>query len=739
MRRFAIRTLALPSLILTVLAGQSAQAYDYTAPVPFHTVANFDPSNGVIPFPNNLLLLGTTDLTLNIPVPTNPAQAGPVLALNALDGFSTVAPWSTTFPAPLTASTVVGGQSVHVFQVTLTGPGGGVTGIVRELASPQEYVAVVAANSAAGATLAIVPTAPLKQLTSYMAVVTNGITDSTGLPVRASLIYSFAKRPGALCVGGVSTLRALPASEACALEPLRRLVNSQEAAASAAGVNAHNIVLSWVATTQSTIVTMQAVTGLIDAVPNAGAVVVPTGLDLSKISAALPPVADVYVGTLTIPYYLSAPTAANPTAPLTGHWNAAAGAYVPPFNQAGLDPTSTNLTFANPFPVANSNQTIPVLLTVPNAHSGKSKPASGWPVAIFQHGFTGNRTNAFAIAGAMAAAGFAVIAIDLPLHGLTDPTNPFFHNQLLTGTPAAGLITGERTFDVDFANNTTGASGPDGKIDSSGAYFLNLTSLLTTRDNLREGVADLLELRSALGSVSLDGATPAFDSTRVAYIGQSLGGIEGTTFMALAQTPNTAVQNGVLNVPGGGLANLALGSAEIGPQILAGLAAAGLHPGTADFNTFVVATQTVVDSGDPINYAALTANKNILVQEVVGGSAPLAGDAAASACATCYDASGNWRPDQVVPNFVPNAPLSGTNPLVAVLGATTITSTTLTPTGIRGVVRFVTGEHGSLLDPTHSPQTTVEMQTEAVNFLASGGTYVPITNPAVVKQPASGP
>ncbi len=45
MRRFAIRTLALPSLLLAVMAGQSAQAYDYTAPVPFHTIANFDPTS----------------------------------------------------------------------------------------------------------------------------------------------------------------------------------------------------------------------------------------------------------------------------------------------------------------------------------------------------------------------------------------------------------------------------------------------------------------------------------------------------------------------------------------------------------------------------------------------------------------------------------------------------------------------------------------------------------------------
>ncbi len=225
----------------------------------------------------------------------------------------------------------------------------------------------------------------------------------------------------------------------------------------------------------------------------------------------------------------------------------------------------------------------------------------------------------------------------------------------------------------------------------------------------------------------------------MSFIGQSLGSIEGTSFMALAQTPNTAVQNAVLNVPGGGITNLLLGSPSFAPEILGGLAAAGLQPGTAAFNTFIVATQTVIDSGDPINYAFATANKNILAQEVVGGSAPLAGDISAANCATCYDANGNWLPDQVIPNTVAGAPLSGGSPLIAVLGLSSISSTTQSATGIRGAVRFVAGTHGSILDPSSSPQTTVEMQTEAVNFLASGGTYVPISNPAVVQQPASGP
>jgi alpha-beta hydrolase superfamily lysophospholipase len=526
----------------------------------------------------------------------------------------------------------------------------------------------------------------------------------------------------------------LPPSVTCALEPLRQLINSQEAAAHSVGIDPGRIVLSWVATTQSTTVSLQALKSLIDAAPNSAAAFAPTGLNLSQINPALPPVANVSVGALPLPYYLSVPSAQNPTAALTGFWHAAPGAYVPPFDAVGLDPTSTNVTFANPFPVATTAISVPVLLTVPNANSGHTKPAAGWPVVIFQHGITGDRTNVFGIAGALAAAGFAVVSMDLPLHGLTNPASPFYRNQLLAGSPAASLIAGERTFDMDLSNNATGAPGPDGKIDGSGAYFINLTSLLTTRDSLREAVADLLELRSALPSVSLDGATLAFDGARVAFAGISLGSIVGTNFMAVAQTPNTYVQSAVLNVPGGGVVGLLIGSPTFRPVILGGLAQAGVLPGTPAFGQFLTAAQTVVDSGDPINYAFATANKNILGQEVVGGNSPVAGDISIAACGSkCYDANGKWLPDQVIPNTSDGFPLSGGNPIIAALGLSTITTTTQSATGIRGVVRFTNGVHSSLLDPTTSPQTTVEMQTEAVSFLATGGNAVQVVNTSVIR------
>jgi len=751
-----VRKVALSALLLTATASNALACMTLHPPGIINSngkpvtgliTARFSPSAGVVPFPTNLLLSGTNDLTLNIPV-ANPNNFGdPAVAMNALDGFGTVAPWSTTFSAAPSPASLIGGQTVRVFEVLLTGPGGGVTKIVRELASPQEFVVAVASTDPTGKTIAIVPTKPLRQLTSYMVVLLGdggtgtpfaqrvpSITDAAGNDVTADQTYFLGKRTAPVCVNGQSTISLLPASTTCALEPLRKLINSQEAAAATVGIDRGRIVLSWVATTQSTTVELQAITSLIDAAPNSAAAFVPIGQNLSQINPSLPPIADVYVGALTLPYYLTVPSQQNPTAALTGFWHAAPGAYVPPFNAVGLSPASTNVTFANPFPIATTSLSVPLLLTIPNANSGHTKPASGWPVVIFQHGITGNRTNMFAIAGAFASAGFAVVAMDLPLHGVADKASPLYRNQLLTGSPAAGLIVGERTFDMDFTNNTTGASGPDGKPDGSGAYFINLTSLLTSRDNLREAVADLLELRTALPNVSLDGATVAFDSARVAFTGISLGSIVGTMFMAVAQTPNTYVQNGVLNVPGGGIVGLLIGSPTFSPVILGGLAQAGVQPGTPAFGQFVTAAQTVIDSGDPINYAWATANKNLLAQEVVGGNSPVAGDISPAVCGSkCYDANGKWLPDQVIPNAVAGFPLSGTNPLIAALGLTSITSTTQSATGIRGVVRFTNGTHSSLLDPSTSPQTTVEMQTEAVTFVASGGTVVPITNTAVVR------
>src|SRR5262249_7284557 len=137
----------------------------------------------------------------------------------------------------------------------------------------------------------------------------------------------------------------------------------------------------------------------------------------------------------------------------------------------------------------------------------QTKPAAGWPVMIFEHGIGRNRTDMLAVADGLADVGFVTVSIDQPLHGLTDPTNPLYAagaNPLYAGLslPATGSI--ERTFDLDVVNNTTGAPGADGKIDPSGTSYINLASLLTQRDNLRESAADLITLTRSLSEMNLD-------------------------------------------------------------------------------------------------------------------------------------------------------------------------------------------------------------------------------------------
>lgn len=709
----------LPSLFLAACGGgsNSPRAVDTPvatnndgSPVTGIITARFDPSNGVVPNPTNLLLSGTTDLTINIPVPDPTDFSNPRVAINALDGFSTASPMSTGFSVPIKPSSVVAGSSVRVFQVTLTGPGGGVTGITNELQPNVEFVTALPSSDTSGRTVAIVPTKPLKQLTSYMVVLTNGITDNRGNDATPDQTYFLAKRTSPLCVGGASTDPLLPSATACALEPLRQLTNSQEFAASQAGIDPSKIVLSWVMTTQSITPVLGAVQARTAQTPAAATQIAPTGLNLSQLNPALPPIADVYIGTIDLPYYLNAPTQTAPTAPLGGFWRAAPGAYVPPFNQFGLDPTSTFVTFANPLPVANTTQKVPLVLTIPNAASGKTKPAAGWPIVIFQHGITRNRSDAFAIAGTLASQGFAVIAIDAPLHGITDPASPLN----VANTPFAALGARERTFNLDLSNNTTGAPGPDGVIDSSGSYFINLPSLLTSRDNIRQAVADLLVLARAVPSAHYSSSATDFDGSRIGFVGQSLGGIIGTVFMGVQPD----VQVALLNVPGGGIPRLLEASPAFGPRIIAGLGASGLSPGTPDYDAFFGAAQTVTDSADPVNWAlpannSLLASKRLLLQEVVGG--------------------GDVLPDQVIPNAVAGAPLSGTEPLIRTLGLTAITQSTQSATGIRGVVRFTQGNHGSLLDPTQYPAATAEMQGEMASLLVSQGAAVQVSNPSVIR------
>jgi len=145
-----------------------------------------------------------------------------------------------------------------------------------------------------------------------------------------------------------------------------------------------------------------------------------------------------------------------------------------------------NTTYANPLVKPTGAEIVPLLVSLP-VNPECPKP---YPVMIFQHGITADRTNMLGIADTMASVCTAVIAMDLPLHGITagNPVNQalqaFFGTSIFTDyTPGAVR---ERTFGVDFVDNETGAPGPDGLADSSGAYTMNLRNILVARDNNRQ-------------------------------------------------------------------------------------------------------------------------------------------------------------------------------------------------------------------------------------------------------------
>ncbi len=630
--------------------------------------ASFNPASGVFPYPTDLYFSGSTDGTLNLPLLQTLPNAD---ELNALDGFSTVAPATARFTAPIDPATI-SAATVIVLEVEIDNATKATVGFERALLYGTDYEARVAPTvDSGGATLEILPLKPLRPSTGadnfgYLVILTNGLRDTGGNAATPDRDYLAIKSALPTCASLTGSMNGI-----CLLTG----AHLQVASAVLGPAIVPSTVLTFSFSTQATQDTMN-IAATVAAPTDIAVVGLP--LDLSDLNPQLPPVADLYVGSLQINYYLDA------AAPLTGRWEAAPGG--PP---GGVP--STNLTRFNPIPVPKSTLNIPLFVTVPNGNSGQAKPVDGWPVVIFQHGLRGNRLQSAAIAAAYATQGFVVAAIDIPLHGLTETANPFYQ---------AGA---ERTFDLDLVDNATGAQVPDGIIDPSGSYIINLASLLTSRDNLRQAALDVVQLAKSLPALDLDGDTvPDIDGTRIHFAGLSLGGIVGTVANAMQAMPAVSAY---LNAPGGGLANLLRDSEALGPTINAGLAASSplLQPGTTFYEQFFRDAQTVVDAGDPLNYIApAVAARPVVLTQVVD--------------------------DTVVPN-------SATQRLV---NAAPFTKTNAAGPNFVGAgngtwVHFLSGSHGSLLDPNASLAVPAEMQTEAVSLVATDGSLFNIVNAALLE------
>lgn len=172
------------------------------------------------------------------------------------------------------------------------------------------------------------------------------------------------------------------------------------------------------------------------------------------------------------------------------------------------------------------------------------RPAAGWPVAIFGHGFTDSMYGApVAVASVLASRGIASISIQVVGHG-GGPLGTL--TVLRNDGPPVVIPAGGRGIDQDG----------NGTIDSTeGVNAAPPRTIVGSRDGLRQTVVDLMQLvRQIEVGMDVDGDGSAdLDANRIYYAGQSFGGIYGTILLGV----EPAIKAGVPNVPGGSIAEVA--------------------------------------------------------------------------------------------------------------------------------------------------------------------------------------
>ncbi|BES70914.1 hypothetical protein RE428_19320 [Marinobacter nanhaiticus D15-8W] len=442
-----------------------------------------------------------------------------------------------------------------------------------------------------------------------------------------------------------------------------------------------------------------------------------------------------------------------------------------------------------PFPQQRATVTVPIVAYHPAIEDSGTpqpeRPAScvdaNLPngVTIFQHGITVDRSVSM-LPGILLAnqACQTVIAIDQPLHGLAgdsagtvaglDPLDSQALKNTVNAVISGGVpqqtedalkalinadYIGERHF-YYTANSQLQPVEANLSSVSSGSLFINPLNMANSRDNLRQGVVDLLNVAASTQTFALDGTAGVLAGSEVNFVGHSLGGISGTTFASLSNnTVLNATLNGLydqnpatasfdypamfsvsLHNTGGQVTRLIENSPALSSRILGGLAAQGVSQGSADFENFFYIFQSVMDSTDPVSFAKDlgTSTRNILISEVVG--------------------------DDTVPNEANvnplgnafSAPLAGTEPLMALIdlgsegnsgilangtGVSLVTSNSSANQGALPAASFFAGDN-PCADANHGTFVGPQTQADPEDLRCPGGSNTVAAFAEMVRQTA---
>ncbi|EGR1128589.1 lipase [Vibrio cholerae] len=738
-----------------------------------------------VPLPS-FALMNAKDGTLEIPPGSNTSGSNPLVAMGQVDGWPITMPLFLDFKGAGLADNIIT-SGIYLYELTDSMTGS--PSIKALLTNGVDYTAV---SSAASDKILIVPTKALNASSEYILAVTSEVSDANGNPVGTSASYAALKSKNKIySEGDIATLQKVTQG----VEKIFQLSGVDEtqivystwfstqsvsntlfatrgatASAFANGSNQLETVWKQTGIGLDTAYTIQLGTPVDFAAALTADDNFSTYVGADKKTAILGTytanTVDVTKGTVRLPYYLETgsnwntqpfesamPSLAKIKAALAdskeqltiGSQLLAAGIDTSKLatdaseqlklmglrltksDGTALDP-ERYITRYSPVPKVKSVQDVPFLLFTPAG-------AAPNDIVIYQHGVTSAKENAYAFAKNLTAAGLAVIAIDLPLHG-------------------------ERSLDSTRSAN------------SDPLAYINLTYLAVARDNLRQSILDVLGLRAALAiSESLFTGTPLSNinvlngHTKIRILGHSLGGIVGTSAIAESnKTLGSTLANALYSFSGaaiqnsgGQISNLLLGSAFFGPKIKhnVALSASTEYKGFADaecaslddstcyksfktsateeqraqvtsgFQMFSYAAQTLLDTIDPYSVVSTKLNNGGLTTPLYFSE---------------VDA------DSVVPNKVSNQTdsgdylnpqFAGTEPLATLLGLTTVNAGQTAPNATKSFVQFnSTAKHSTFVAPQDAGYADLahhtEMQTETADFLVNDSLDA-ITNTAVLK------
>ncbi len=660
----------------------------------------FDPTTGVIPFPNNLLLdpagLAKNPPEYKVVIPTKPNET-PVetalrVGLGTLDGFTTQGRYLAPASGKIDPTSIVPLATAFVVNLDTQAP---------VLDAKVEWNATASA-------ITVTPGTPLDEKTMYGIVLTSklkagdakpdtaGLKDDKGRRVVPAPFMVLLRSKDPLVDGsGKSTVSTLDDATAATAEKarvgLKPFFDGLEAN-TLLPIKRQDIVAAWTFRTLSVTSLAPKLRGL----PWQAFAAVDSGMPKWPVGALDP----------TLATWPTAP--AGKSYPKDNIGGFAQGAFVTlnALDEQGTGAFQPCLGTGTCTSAELKPEPVPFYLTLPKG----TMPATGWPLVVLQHGVFQAKTDVFFIADSFAKAGYATLAFDLIYHGARSWCTKDAHCE----SGACDAKTGKCGTGIKLKD-----SDGDGVPDASGARFVNLTNPFAVRDNFRQYIIDGASLMRSLklppvpiascvptptdpkcalasGPTGLaNWGTNNLDRNKIYFVGNSLGSMIATPFLTVDSLPKAVT----LSVPGAPTAHVFLNSPKYGGLVDAILPSLNITKGSYQYvQLFETIFQWVLDQADPGNFAKYlkTASLPDLVAKS-DGTVPVPKKETIMLLAEL---------DEVVPIAY--------GKYLAGAAGVDVTKTT-----------YAGQKHGMLLEASPDAKATEALRAQVVNFLSAGTVCTP--------------